>query len=93
MDEMNSAPNNSLGDRKGTSNTTLAVLVIVALLVTIITTWTVLNASSTSVLNSNMAKQNVEHKDNGILSVNILTPAHKTPSLGLGMVTLNVEKA
>lgn len=92
MDEMNNAPNNVLGDRKGTSNTTLAVLVIVALLVTIITTWTVLNASSTNVTNTNIAKQNVVQRDNGKVSLNILAPTHKAPSTGIGMVVLNVEK-
>ena len=59
MNEINNNPNELPNNQKGISNTTIAVLIILALVISIIGTWAVLNSLNTPIAikgsNSNTA--------------------------------------
>jgi hypothetical protein len=74
---------------KQVPNKVIAVLIVVALLVTIISTWIVLLKIDS--INSANQKQSIEKVARGNLAVTILPHANTKNTKMTGQVTLNIE--
>jgi hypothetical protein len=86
MDEYNSADSGIQDNSKGMSNTTIAVLIILALLISIIGTWAVLNTVSPSSLGGENTNGNV-----AVVTLNIL-PSAGTKSTTNGEIVLDIKR-
>ena len=86
MDDINNVPNEVSTSQKGTSNTAITILVIISLLVTIISTWAVLN----SINPVGSPAQKTVNTDSGKVSVTVLGDT-QNKSDDIGRITLNIE--
>ena len=84
MDEKNNSAETK--DNKGISNTTIAILIILALLISIIGTWAVLNSTSQGSLQEEQGGGNV-----GVVSLNI-KPNPGLSSVDSGKIILEIKK-
>jgi hypothetical protein len=84
MDELNNNLGELQSNQKGISNTTIAVLVILALLISIIGTWAVLNSIATQQAAQSNGGTNT---NTAIVSLNIKNPDVKTAT---GRITLEL---
>jgi len=82
---MNNTNHKLINNKRGTSNKTVAILVIASLLITIIGTWTVL--SQISILNTKM-RTNTPNYDSGKVQLTLMPT--NTPN-AVGEVKLNIN--
>jgi len=69
MNEINDNPNELQNSQKGISNTTIAVLIILALVISIIGTWAVLNS-----LNTQTAIKSGSNGNTAVVTLNVQSP-------------------
>jgi len=69
MNETNNNPNELQNNKKGISNTTIAVLIILALVISIIGTWAVLNS-----LNTQTNVRSGSNTNTATVTLNVMPP-------------------
>jgi hypothetical protein len=69
MNETNNNPNELQNNQKGISNTTIAVLIILALVISIIGTWAVLNS-----LNTQTNVRSGSNANTATVTLNVMPP-------------------
>lgn len=75
---------------KAVPNKAIAILIIVALLVTIISTWVILGAIRTS-SERQYAQTHIVTNDNGDVVLQVLAPESSTTKISTGQVLLNIN--
>jgi len=83
MNEINNNPNGLQNNQKGVSNTTIAVLIILALVISIIGTWAVLNSITTQ----NSVVSGSSNSNTAVVTLNVMQPNVKSAT---GQITFTL---
>jgi CHASE3 domain sensor protein len=79
-----------MNNDKTVPNKTIAILIIIALLVTVISTWVILGAIRTSSEKQSAQTHSVT-TNNGDVALTVLAPTTPTAKVSSGQVTLNIN--